>query len=102
MKKSFPAKSEFVAKARLELIHADLCGPISPPTPAGNRYVFLLVDDCSRAMWVFLLKSKDQALKVFKQFKALTEKEANDTIKVGSLRQKNLMIFVQMPESKGT
>ena len=51
----FPQQSKFAAKDKLELVHADLCGPISPPTPAGNRYFFLLVDDFSRMMWVFLL-----------------------------------------------
>ncbi|KAL8089005.1 hypothetical protein AgCh_038671 [Apium graveolens] len=33
----FPLKTDFVAKEKLELIHGDLCGSISPPTPAGNR-----------------------------------------------------------------
>lgn len=77
---SFPTKSEFNAKKKLELVHADLCGPISPPTPAGNRYVYLLVDDYSRAIWVFMLRTKDQALKVFKKFKAVVEKEENESI----------------------
>lgn len=49
-RKLFPAKTEFVAKNALELIHGDLCGPISPATPAGNRYFLLLVDDISRMM----------------------------------------------------
>lgn len=60
-RKMFPSKTEFMAKERLDIIHDDLCGPISPPTPAGNRYVFLLVDDFSRAMSMFLLRSKDHA-----------------------------------------
>lgn len=32
-------------------------------------------------MWVYMLKYKDQALEMFKRFKALVEKEAKDTIK---------------------
>lgn len=39
-RRSFPAQSDFSAKGVLELIHGDLCGPISPPTPAGNKYFF--------------------------------------------------------------
>lgn len=35
-RKSFPSQTSFVAKAALELVHMDLCGPISPTTPAGN------------------------------------------------------------------
>lgn len=58
----------------------DLCGPISPMTPAGNRYFLLLVDDFSRMMWVFMLKTKDEALSAFKKFKVLVKKmHAGDT-----------------------
>ena len=39
-RRPFPAQSEFAAKSILELVHGDLCGPISPPTPAGNKYFF--------------------------------------------------------------
>lgn len=81
-RKPFPLKSEFTAEKKLDLVHADLWGPISPPTLAGNRYVFLLVNDYSRAMWVFMLKTKDQTMEAFRKFKALAEKEAKDTIKV--------------------
>ncbi|KAL8131242.1 hypothetical protein AgCh_007242 [Apium graveolens] len=36
-RKPFPTQVVFVAKQTLELINEDICGPISPPTPAGNR-----------------------------------------------------------------
>nr|GEZ90739.1 ribonuclease H-like domain, reverse transcriptase, RNA-dependent DNA polymerase [Tanacetum cinerariifolium] len=38
-RKSFPTHSNFMSTRRLELVHGDLCGPISPPTHAGNRDV---------------------------------------------------------------
>lgn len=79
-RKPFPAQSTFVAKKILGLVHADLCGPISPPTPSGNRYFFLLVDDFSRIMWVFMLKTKDEALEHFKKFRVLVEKETKEVI----------------------
>lgn len=47
-RKAFPNQTIFHANEPLELIHGDICGPISPPTPAGNRYFFLLVDDYTR------------------------------------------------------
>ena len=70
---SFPSKSLFSSKEALELVHGDLCGPISPSTPGGCRYVFLLVDDWSRVMWTYLLKSKDEAFAAFKKFRTLVE-----------------------------
>ncbi|KAK1361326.1 hypothetical protein POM88_045800 [Heracleum sosnowskyi] len=47
VRKSFPSKSEFSSTTTLELVHGDICGPFTPPTPAGNRYFLLLVDDFS-------------------------------------------------------
>lgn len=80
-RKSFPSKSSFTAKKCLELVHGDLCGPISPPTPSGNKYFLLLVDDFSRVMWVYMIKSKDEALDAFKKFKALVENGKERSIK---------------------
>lgn len=58
-RKSFPSQSKSCSKEVLELVHGDICGLISPSTPGGNKYVFLLVDDWSRVIWAYLLKSKD-------------------------------------------
>ncbi|GJU50602.1 zinc finger, CCHC-type containing protein [Tanacetum coccineum] len=82
MRHSFPAHTNYRATKRLELIHGDLCGPISPPTPSGNRYFMLLVDDYSRVMWVYLLKSKDEAFQVFKNFRGLVEVETGEKMKL--------------------
>jgi hypothetical protein len=54
-------KAEYQAERRLELVHGDLCGPISPATSRGNKYFLVLVDDLSRYMWVAAIPSKDRA-----------------------------------------
>ena len=51
----FPRQASFRAKEKLELVHGDLCGPVTPATPGGRRYFLLLVDDASRYMWAVLL-----------------------------------------------
>ncbi|GKA84219.1 zinc finger, CCHC-type containing protein [Tanacetum coccineum] len=81
-RKTYPSHTSFRANKRLELVHGDLCGPISPPTPTGNRYFMLLVDDYSRVMWVYLLKTKDEALEVFKNFRRKVEVETGEKLKV--------------------
>ncbi|BBN09931.1 hypothetical protein Mp_4g23830 [Marchantia polymorpha subsp. ruderalis] len=57
----FPQVAKYRATETLELVHADLCGPISPATPGGKKFFLLMVDDHSRFMWVVLLASKDGA-----------------------------------------
>jgi hypothetical protein len=64
---SFLGKAKYRASFKLELIHGDLCGPITPATPTGRRYFFLLIDDLSRFMWLVLLNTKDEVTTTFKE-----------------------------------
>lgn len=66
----------------MELIHSDICGPITPTSNGGKRYFITFIDDFSRKTWVYLLQEKSEALSVFKQFKALAENEAEMSIKI--------------------
>lgn len=79
---SFPSHTSFETKKPLELVYADICGPITPETPGGNRYFLLFVDDYSRKMWVYFLKEKSDALGVFKKYKAVVEKSTEKNIKM--------------------
>jgi hypothetical protein len=54
----------------LELVHDDLCDPITPTTPRGNKYFLLLVYDLSRYMWVAVIPSKDRATVAIKLIQA--------------------------------
>jgi transposase InsO family protein len=57
----FPQQSSFRVKERLELVHGDLCRPVTLATPGGRCYFLLLIDDLSRYMWVVVLGSKGEA-----------------------------------------
>lgn len=61
-------------------MHGDICGPITLPTPAGNRYFFMLVVDHSHVMWTFMLKTKDEAFDYFKKFRALAENKSREKL----------------------
>lgn len=41
-RQTFPQATTYRAEKLLELIHADLCGPITPSTSAGNKYILSL------------------------------------------------------------
>ncbi|KAK9076083.1 hypothetical protein SSX86_004416 [Deinandra increscens subsp. villosa] len=81
-KQSFPNEAQWRASKPLELLHADLCGPITPQSMGGNRYFLLIVDDLTRYMWVYFLKTKDEALKYFKCFKSHVEKECSHMVRM--------------------
>jgi hypothetical protein len=77
---SFPQVTSYRASKKLELIHADLCGPITPATPDGKRYFLLMVDDLSRFMWLTLLLSKDEAESAIRHIKAAAEVQSGCTL----------------------
>lgn len=76
--------SESRAKDVLELIHFDLCGPMSVASLSGFWYYVTFIDDFSRKCWIYFLKSKesDEVLSRFKEFKALVENFSSKKIKV--------------------
>ena len=81
---AFPKESMTRAKGPLQLIHADLCGPIIPSSFGKNKYFLLFIDDFSRKTWVYFLKEKSEAFVSFKKFKTHVEKESN--YKIQALR----------------
>ena len=78
----FPQRASFRAKERLELVHGDLCGPVTPATPGGRRYFLLLVDDLSRYMWVMVLGSKGEAADAIRRAQAAAEAECGRKLRV--------------------
>jgi len=60
----------------LELIHSDLAGPIAIPSCSGARYFILYIDDFSRHVWVYYLRSKEavEVTSRFQEFKLRVEK----------------------------
>jgi transposase InsO family protein len=71
----FPKKSTWRASQILQLVHADICGPINPISNSKKRYLISFIDDYSRKIWVYYLVEKSEALHVFKSFKTKVEKE---------------------------
>lgn len=59
----------------LELVHADLCGPL-PKSIAGGKYMLLFIDDATGDTSVYILRKNSEALSRFKEWKALQEKES--------------------------
>ena len=77
----FPVGKAWRAVNCLELVHADLCGPMSVESLGGSRYFLLFTDDYSRMSWVYFLKYKSETFENFKKFKSLVEKQSGCQIK---------------------
>jgi hypothetical protein len=72
-----PLKPHKVAAARelppLKLIYSNMCEMNGELTKGGKRYFITFIDDCTRFCYVYLLKTKDEALHYFKIYKAKVE-----------------------------
>jgi hypothetical protein len=54
----FPHQANYRATERLELMHEDLCGLVTPVMPGGRCYFLLLINYASHYMWAMLLDTK--------------------------------------------
>lgn len=71
----FLKESIWRASATLQLVHADICGPINPISSSKKRYLITFIDDINRKTWVYFLVEKSEAFVTFKAYKARVEKE---------------------------
>ena len=71
-KKTFPS-SESKAKGILEIIHFDVCGPVSSSSVSGYVYYVSFIDYFSTKTWIYFLKNKDKVFSKFKELKALID-----------------------------
>lgn len=75
----FPKASEHRASSILELVHTDVCGPMSTVTPGGARYLMTLIDDHSRYTVLCLLRHKSDAAVCIKRFVAQAKTQFGKT-----------------------
>jgi transposase InsO family protein len=81
IKNPFPNRDN-KAEGVLELIHSNVCGQVPLSSISGYVYYVSFIDDYSRKTWVYFLKSKDEVLSKFKEFKALRENLSERKIKI--------------------
>jgi hypothetical protein len=70
------------SKEILDLIHSDVCGPMTVASLAEYLYYVLFIDDHSRKTWIYFLKNKDGVLAKFQEFKAQVENLTERKVKV--------------------
>ena len=79
-RKPFP-NSETRSKEILDLIHFDVCGPMSDKSLGGHLYYISFINDHSINTWLYILKKNDEVFEKFKEFscevETLTERDKN-------------------------
>ncbi|GJP62860.1 hypothetical protein CLOP_g19934 [Closterium sp. NIES-67] len=71
------------AKTPLALVHMDVVGPTRAPSLSGSRYFLTIVDDHTRAVWGYPLKSKGEvAAAVLKEWMPRAQRECGHKVKV--------------------
>ena len=52
----------------LEIIHTDVCGPMSVDVHGMYHYFLTFIDDLSRYGYIYLMKHKSETFEKFKEF----------------------------------
>ena len=55
------------------LVHLDIWGPYCTPSHSNAHYFFMIVDDCTKTTWVYLLHRKSEAYQYFLHFHAMVK-----------------------------
>ena len=70
------------SSAPFDLIHVDLWGPYRVPSSCGAVYFLTIVDDFSRAVWIYLLLEKSEVKHVLPNFVALINRQFGRELKM--------------------
>ncbi|GKD15603.1 retrovirus-related pol polyprotein from transposon TNT 1-94, partial [Tanacetum coccineum] len=66
----------------LDMIYTDIWDLKSLHTEGGNKYFITFIDDCTKYCYVYLLKSKDEAIDKFVLYKTKVKNQLSRKIKV--------------------
>jgi hypothetical protein len=72
---SFPSASR-----KLDYLHIDLCGPISPPSESGYKCFLRAVDGFSHSVWVRFLTQKSEVSQIMRELFSFVENESKEKI----------------------
>jgi hypothetical protein len=81
VRNTHPKKSMMSTCKAFELLYMDLFGPMQYTSIDGNKYNFVIVDDCTRYTWLFFLVDKSDVFTTFKSFVKDIHNEFEITIK---------------------
>lgn len=75
IRKPFFSQNGVRSSRALELIHSDVCGPITPPTWNGKRYIVTFTDDYTHFTTVYLMEKKSEVIQHFFTFSQMVSSQ---------------------------
>lgn len=57
----------------LEIVHSDVCGPVTPESYDGNKYFVTFIDDFSNFTAVYFIKRKSEVFEKFREYLQMVE-----------------------------
>ena len=80
-KLSFP-EAKHTTEGILDYVHSDLWGsPNVTPSLSGCKYFLTFIDGYSKRVWIYFLKTKDEAFQKFEEWKNLVENQTQKKLK---------------------
>jgi hypothetical protein len=79
-KAPFIGQSERVSDL-LELVHTDICGPMSFVARGGFKYYITFIDDFSRYGYIYLMRHKLESFEMLKEFQNEVQNQLAKKIK---------------------
>lgn len=76
------SSSDTKSKDILEIVHSDIAGPMETQSIGHARYFITFIDDFTKMVFVYFMKSKEEAFDKFKEFKNLVENHTGKQIKL--------------------
>ena len=90
---SFLSSAKYRASRALEVIHGDLFEPFALETLSESKCFLLLVDDCTRMLWVSMLIQKLEAFETFKNFKIQARLSVSEQTMVENSHLMSFLLF---------
>lgn len=86
---------QHTSKEILDFVHSDLWDPTQVKCQGGCSYFVMFIDDYSRKVWLYFLKTKHEVFGNFKEWKTMVEKRTRKQVK--TLRIDNGLEFCNAP-----
>ena len=65
----------------LDLVHSDVCGPMPHQSLGGASYFVSFIDDSTRKVWAYPIRTKDRVFSIFTDWLAMVENQTGRKLK---------------------